>query len=246
MIEMYIYSHCLQVAITTPEGGSWSYPHIKISHPDQERLAIPPGCTFPILFERWGGFFYVPQEPDQERFPKRGPKAQALWGEGGGGSRLPQEQARCQLGKCFLSLKIYLLWKSWPISVSGGSRCGSAPADEWKRCETGLAYGFSSLSEKTRKSNHLQMSSQKKHFLFSYLKTLSVTGPAGIWTRDVPLSRQALSQLTLSVAGPAGILTRDVPLSRQALSQLTLSVAGPAGIWTRDLPLSRQALSQLS
>ena len=127
MIEMYIYSHCLHVAITTPEGGSWSDPRIKISHPAQERLAMPPGCTFPILFEQWGGFFYVLQEPE------------------------------------------------W---------------DEWKRCETGLAYGFSSLSEKTRKSNHLQMSSQKKHFL------LSVAGPVVSWTRDLPLSRPALSQLS--------------------------------------------------
>ena len=44
--------------------------------------------------------------------------------------------------------------------------------------------GLSSFSEKTRKSNHLQMSLQRKHFLLSYLKTLSV-GPAGAWTRTV-------------------------------------------------------------
>ena len=56
-------------------------------------------------------------------------------------------------------------------------------------------YGFSSLSEKTRKSNHLHMSSQRQHFLLSYLKTLSV-GPAGVRTRDLPLSRAALSQLS--------------------------------------------------
>ena len=56
-------------------------------------------------------------------------------------------------------------------------------------------YGFSSLSEKTRKSNHLQMSLQRQHFLLSYLKTLSV-GPAGVRTRDLPLSRPALSQLS--------------------------------------------------
>ena len=31
------------------------------------------------------------------------------------------------------------------------------------------AYGLSSLSEKTRKSNHLQMSEQRQHFLLSYL-----------------------------------------------------------------------------
>ena len=56
-------------------------------------------------------------------------------------------------------------------------------------------YGFSSLSEKTRKSKHLQMSLQRQHFLLSYLKTLSV-GPAGVWTRDLPLGRPALSQLS--------------------------------------------------
>ena len=53
-------------------------------------------------------------------------------------------------------------------------------------------YGFSSLSEKTRKSNHLQMSLQRQHFLLSYFKALSV-GPAGVWTCDLPLSRPALS-----------------------------------------------------
>ena len=43
------------------------------------------------------------------------------------------------------------------------------------------AYGLSSLSEKTRKSNRLQMLLQRQHFLLSYLKTLSL-GPAGVWT----------------------------------------------------------------
>ena len=56
-------------------------------------------------------------------------------------------------------------------------------------------YDFSSLSEKTRKSNRLQMSLQRQHFLLSYLKTLSV-GPARVRTRDFPLSRSALSQLS--------------------------------------------------
>ena len=40
-------------------------------------------------------------------------------------------------------------------------------------------FSCSSLSEKTTKSNHLQMSEQRQHFLFSYLKTLSHVGPAG-------------------------------------------------------------------
>ena len=56
-------------------------------------------------------------------------------------------------------------------------------------------YGFSSLSETTRKSNHLQMSLQRQCFLLSYLKTLSVS-PPGVWTRDLPLGRPALSQLS--------------------------------------------------
>ena len=54
------------------------------------------------------------------------------------------------------------------------------------------AYGFSSLSEKTRKSSRFQMSLQRQPFLFSYLKTLSL-GPAGVRARDLPLSRPALS-----------------------------------------------------
>ena len=66
--------------------------------------------------------------------------------------------------------------------------------NQGKCCEKGT-YGFSSLSEKTRKSKHLQMSLQRQHFLLSYLKTLSV-GPAGVRARDLPLSSPALSQLS--------------------------------------------------
>ena len=56
------------------------------------------------------------------------------------------------------------------------------------------AYGLSSLSEKTRKSNRLQMLLQRQHFLLSYLNTLSV-GPARVWTYSLPLSRPALIPL---------------------------------------------------
>ena len=55
--------------------------------------------------------------------------------------------------------------------------------------------GFSSLSNKTRKSNHLQMSLQRQHFLLSYFKTLSV-GLAGVWARNLLLGGPALSQLS--------------------------------------------------
>ena len=35
------------------------------------------------------------------------------------------------------------------------------------------SHGFSSISEKTRKSKHLQMPLQRQHFILSYLETLS-------------------------------------------------------------------------
>ena len=58
-------------------------------------------------------------------------------------------------------------------------RCGffyvPQEPDKWKWCDTGPdAYCVSSLSKKTRKSNHSQMSLKRQHFLHSYLKTLSV------------------------------------------------------------------------
>ena len=52
---------------------------------------------------------------------------------------------------------------------------------------------FFVLIREARKSNRLQMSLQRQHFLFSYLKTLSV-GPARVRARDLQLSRPALSQ----------------------------------------------------
>ena len=64
-------------------------------------------------------------------------------------------------------------------------------------------YGLSSLSEKTRKSNRLQMSLQRQHFLLSYLKTLSV-GPAGVQTHDLPHGNPVLNQLSQPVGGTQG------------------------------------------
>ena len=60
------------------------------------------------------------------------------------------------------------------------------------------AYGLSSLSEKTRKSNLLQTLLQRQHFLLSYFKTLNV-GLAGVWTYGLTLSRLALIPLSLSL-----------------------------------------------
>ena len=68
----------------------------------------------------------------------------------------------------------------WPLLFSN-SDVGSFTSHKKKSVKVlwDGTYGFSSLSEKTRKYNHLQMSLQKQQFLFSCLKTLSV-GPAGV------------------------------------------------------------------
>ena len=58
-----------------------------------------------------------------------------------------------------------------------------------------LGFSFSSLSEKTRKSNHLRMSKAASAFFsVTLLKSLSVS--PGVWTRDLTLSRPAFSQLS--------------------------------------------------
>ena len=93
--------------------------------------------------------------------------------------------------------------KGWPHHrglrplLFSNSDVGSFTSDKNKSVKVlwDGTFGFSSLSENTRKSNHLQMSLRRQHFLFSYLKTLSV-GPTGVWTRDLPLGRPALSQLS--------------------------------------------------
>ena len=65
--------------------------------------------------------------------------------------------------------------------------------------------GLSSLSEKTRKSNHLQMKLQRQHFLLSYLKTLSV-GPVGVSNSQPPASQPGEQPSELPVGGFLPIL----------------------------------------
>ena len=54
----------------------------------------------------------------------------------------------------------------------------TSPANQYREDAGDGAYGLSSLSEKIRTSNHLQMLLQRQHILLSYFKTLSV-GP--VW-----------------------------------------------------------------
>ena len=53
-----------------------------------------------------------------------------------------------------------------------------SPANHYSEDAGDEAYGLSSLSKKTRISNHLQMSLQRQDIVLSYFKTLSV-GP--VW-----------------------------------------------------------------
>ena len=65
----------------------------------------------------------------------------------------------------------------------------TSPANLYREDAGDGAYGLSSLSEKTRTSNHLQMSLQRRHILLSYFKTLSV-GP--VWgSNPRPPARQS-------------------------------------------------------
>ena len=66
--------------------------------------------------------------------------------------------------------------------------------DKCKRCEMGPKVFHPYPRRLLRNSNHLQMSSQRQHFLLSHLKTLSV-GPVVVQTRNPFLSRPGLSQL---------------------------------------------------
>ena len=83
----------------------------------------------------------------------------------------------------------FVIFESPPPSGCVGSL--TSPANQYREDAGDGAYCLSSLSEKTRTSNHLQMSLQRQHILLSYFKTLSV-GP--VWgsnprarTRDLPL-----------------------------------------------------------
>ena len=60
--------------------------------------------------------------------------------------------------------------------------------------------GLSSLSEKTRKSNHLQMKLQRQNFLLSYLKTPSV-GLVGVSNSLPPRSQPSAQPSELPVRG---------------------------------------------
>ena len=99
-----------------------------------------------------------------------------------------------------------VMWEGWPQHrglrplLFSNSGVGSFTSHKnqisvSKCCETGstVFHPYPSIAE--RQCNRSQMSLQRQHFLLSYLKTLSV-GPAGVRTRDLPLSRPALSQLS--------------------------------------------------
>ena len=97
-------------------------------------------------------------------------------------------------------------------------------------------YGFSSLSRKTRKSNHLKMSLQRQHFLLSYLKTLSV-GSAGVPTRDLLRGGAASSSGPISwchyTKRPTPRLLWFVSTDRQPARRVAQTGALPAELTRR-------------
>jgi len=93
----------------------------------------------------------------------------------------------------------------WRLATPPGStsptffeqRCGlillcPTRTDKCNCCETGPTVLYPYLR---RKTNCLQMSLQRQHFLLSYLTILSV-GSARVWTCNLPLSRPVFSQLS--------------------------------------------------
>ena len=71
----------------------------------------------------------------------------------------------------------------------------TSPASHYSEDAKDGAYGLSSLSEKTRISNHLQMSLQRQHILLSYFKTLSVGPVSGARIRNLAYGSPTLYQL---------------------------------------------------
>ena len=66
----------------------------------------------------------------------------------------------------------------------------TSPVDQYREDTGDMAHGLSSLSEKDRTSNHLQMSLQRQHILLSDFKTLSV-GPVCRGLNPRPPARQS-------------------------------------------------------
>ena len=184
---------------------------------DVWRLTTTPASTSPTLFEQWCGFFYVPHRLQNSRFfflkkksvqksVKRGVRVLRARSVGTSHARRACEAREKSVFLASLpSLTLRFQPRSRPFVwlfaltwIHKNTDCFAVyvpqEPDKCKCCETGPTV-FLSLSEKTRKSNRLQMSLQRQHFLLGYFKNLSVC-PAGVWTRDRPLSRPEISQLS--------------------------------------------------
>ena len=120
-----------------------------------------------------------------------------------------------------------VMWESWPQHrglrplLFSNSGVGSFTSHKnqisvSKCCETGSTVFHPNPSIAERQCNRSQMSLQRQHFLLSYLKTLSV-GPAGVWTRDLPLSRPELSQLS-QPGGGWSVYSGKLTENRQVVS----------------------------
>ena len=80
-----------------------------------------------------------------------------------------------------------------------------SPASHYSEDAGDRAYGLSSLSEKTRIFNHLQMSLQRQHILLSYFKTPSV-GP--VWGSNPRPPAQKSDTLPTELTGRRATLAK--------------------------------------
>ena len=86
-------------------------------------------------------------------------------------------------------------------------------------------YGFSSLSQKTRKSNHLQMSLQRQHFLLSYLRPWVL-----VWLGFEPATSHSADLLSPNWDNQAAVST----LNKDCTSVLSDQMSKTSSIQTKQ------------
>ena len=123
---------------------------------------------------------------------------------------------------------------SWETYIDRQLQCmGSFKSPD--RGSGDWTYGLTFLSEKMRKSNHLQMLEQTQHLLLNYFKNLSV-GPARNRTQvsrtvdwyltNYRLTRRLNTQLNIKKPWKPGILTKfEVIENRFDLYRILLPIA---------------------
>ena len=184
--------HSLQVAIMTPGGGIWGYLYTKTNQRSKccalRRFHMTDGqnACYQITNDRrskcaWSNcVLHIPFILSGSPMYAGYIHATHAWLKTGRLGLQRQEEPTIKISPLQIT---YPAQERLQAKLMGSTLfeqwCGffyvPREPDKWKWCETGPdAYGVSSLSKKTRKSKHLQVSLKRQHFLRSYLKTLRV------------------------------------------------------------------------